>query len=273
MVSISLRGAQALGAAAMLALGGLTAGPARAGDLRDFCADRPGKATPACILDVGHIQVETGLADAAFQRGGGARDDRYVIGQTELRYGLASHTELEAVITPWSLERSRDASGRTRRSGFGDLTLGFRTALTDPDGKGALISLQGFVSAPTGTNHQGAGDWEGGARLPVSADLGGGFSLGVTPEIDLRRDADAHGRHLAFSTAVSVGHAVGPVNVAAEVWAGADEDPAGHANSASFDLSAAWMARKDLQLDVGANAGLTHDTPDLEVYVGVAHRF
>jgi len=256
-----------------LALAGAAHQAARAQDLRDFCADRPGKATPACILDVGRLQLETGLADAALQRGGGQRDDVYTIGQTEIRYGIASHTELEAVVTPWSIERSRDAGGRTRRSGFGDLALGFRTALSDPDGKGTLVSLQAFATAPTGTHHQGAGDWEGGVRLPVSADLGGGFSLGVTPEADLRRDGDAHGRHLAFSTAVSVGHALGPLSVGAELWAEGDEDPGGHVNSASFDLSAAWMAAKDLQLDAGLNAGLTHDTPDLELYVGVARRF
>jgi hypothetical protein len=255
------------------AAAGLSASAAHAQDLRDFCADRPGKATPACILDVGHLQIETGIGDAALQRGGGGRDDVYAIGQTELRYGIVAHTELEATVTPWSVERSRDASGSTHRSGFGDLSFGFRTALTDPDGKGALVSFQGFVSAPTGTHHQGAGDWEGGARLPISADLGGGFSLGVTPEIDLRRDGDAHGRHLAFSSAVSIGHALGPLSVGAELWAEGDEDPGGHANSASFDLTAAWMAARDLQLDAGLNAGLTHDTPDLEVYIGIAHRF
>jgi hypothetical protein len=95
----------------------------------------------------------------------------------------------------------------------------------------------------------------------------------VTPEADLRRDADAHGRHLAFSTAVSVGHALGPLAVGAELWAESDEDPGGHVNSASFDLTAAWMAAKDLQLDAGLNAGLTRDTPDVELYVGIARRF
>jgi hypothetical protein len=258
-----------LGGAVALAAGA----SASAGDLRDFCADRPGKATPACILDVGRLQLETGLVDAALQRGGGERDDVYTIGQTEIRYGITSRTELEAVVTPWSVERGRDASGSTRRSGFGDLALGFRTALTDPDGKGAQVSFQGFVSAPTGTHHQGAGDWEGGARLPISTDLGGGFSLGLTPEIDLRRDGDTGGRHLAFASAVSVGHPLGPLSVGAELWAEADEDPGGHANAASFDLTAAWMAGTDLQLDAGLNAGLTHDTPDLEVYVGIARRF
>jgi hypothetical protein len=34
------------------------AAPAHAEGLRDFCPDRPGKGTPPCILDKGHIQAE-----------------------------------------------------------------------------------------------------------------------------------------------------------------------------------------------------------------------
>lgn len=251
--------------AAGLALA-LVAGAAQAqvqaeGALRDFCADRPGKATPACILDAGHLQLETGLADASLDRG----PDSYLLGQTELRFGAARRTELEAAWTPFS-----HGDGR---SGVGDLSLGVRTALTPPDGKGAAVSWQAFVTAPTATHGQGAGGWEAGARLPVSADLADGLSLGLTPEADVRRDEDGHGRHLAVSGAASISHDLAGASVAAELWAERDQDPGHHVSRASFDLSAAWQVGRDLQLDAGANAGLTHATPDLELYVGVARRF
>lgn len=239
----------------------LAAGAAHAQGLRDFCAERPGKATPACILDAGHLQVETGLADASLDRG----PDAYLIGQTELRYGLSRRTELEAAWTP--------LSHGDHRSGTGDVTLSFRNALSDPDGMGTAVSWQAFVTAPTATHGQGAGGWEGGARLPIAADLADGFSLGVTPEADVRRDADGRGQHLALSAAAAIGHDLAGASVSAELWAERDEDPAHHVTRASFDLSAAWMLGRDLQFDAGANAGLTHATPDLEVYVGVARRF
>jgi len=239
----------------------MTVGSAQAQALRDFCADRPGKATPACIVDRGHLQLETGLADVSLQPG----PDSYLLGQTELRFGVSPRTELEAAWTPFS-----HGDGR---SGVGDLSFGFRTALTAPDGKGAAVSWQAFVTAPTATHGQGAGGWEGGMRLPVSADLADGFSLGLTPEADVRRDADGHGRHAALSGAVALSHDLAGASVAVELWGEHDADPAGHVNQASFDLSAAWMVGRDLQLDAGANAGLTHATPDLELYVGVARRF
>jgi hypothetical protein len=251
--------AKAAGAGLVLAV--LAAGPAHAQALRDFCADRPGKATPACILDRGRLQLETGLADASLDRG----PDSYLLGQTEARFGVTRRTELEATWTPFS-----HGDGR---SGVGDLSFGFRTALTNPDGKGAAASWQVFATAPTATHGQGAGGWEGGTRLPVSADLTDGFSLGVTPEADLRRDADGHGRHAALSGAVALSHDLAGASVAVELWGEHDADPAGHMNQASFDLSAAWMVAHDLQLDAGANAGLTRATPDVELYVGVARRF
>lgn len=253
----------------MVALGALliaaAAAPAGAAGLRDFCADRPGKATPACILDAGHLQAETALIDAAFDHG----DRNWTVGQTELRLGVSRRTELEATVTPLSLQRGAG----DHATGFGDLALGLRTALTDPDHDGVAVSAQGFITAPTATHGQGAGGWEGGARLPVSAPLAQGFSLGVTPELDIRRDSARAGVHAAESVAVALSHAVGPASLAAEVWAERDADPGAHARHASLDVSAAWMLGADAQVDVGANAGLNRATPGLELYVGVARRF
>jgi hypothetical protein len=42
---------------------------------------------------------------------------------------------------------------------------------------------------------------------------------------------------------------------------------------ASADVALAYAFSKDLQLDFGANTGLTADTPDLEVYTGLSVRF
>ena len=84
-------------------------------------------------------------------------------------------------------------------------------------------------------------------------------------------DFEALGHH-RFS---GVGRAVGPVNLGAELWVDRDQDPSGHVTQASFDLTAAWTpkALKDVQLDASAYVGLNRRTPDLELVVGMAHRF
>jgi hypothetical protein len=249
---------------------GCAATAAQAQDLRDFCAERPGKATPPCILDAGRLQLEVGLADGAFERSHGAHEDIYSLGASELRFGLTRRVEVEAGWAPLIVDHVRGA-GRT--TGVGDAMLGLRGALTDPDKDGLAVSAQGFVTLPTATRGLGAGGWTGGVRLPVSAPLGKAADLGLTPEVDVVRDGDGHGAHAAFQGTVALGHSFGDTALGVELWGQEDEDPAGHTWESSFDLTAAHMIGKDAQLDAGVNLGLNRATPDVEVYAGIARRF
>jgi hypothetical protein len=255
----------------LLALAVALTGPAAAAQgLRDFCAERPGKATPPCILDAGHLQLEVGLADAAFERSGPAHSDSYALGATELRFGLTPRLEAEAGWTPLIVSHDRGAG---RHSGAGDAMLGLRGALTDPDARGLAVSAQGFVTAPAATHGLGAGGWTGGLRLPLAAPLGPGADLGLTPEVDLVRDASGHGTHLAWIGAAGLSRGFGRATLGAELWGEIDDDPAGRSHQASADLTAALPLGANAQLDAGLNLGLTRATPDAEVYIGVAHRF
>jgi hypothetical protein len=238
--------------------------------LRDLCAQRPGKATPPCVVDVGHPQIETGLADAVFQRGAGVHEDTYVLGATELRLGVSRRVELEAAWAPAVVDRTR---GRPRISGVGDASLAVLAALTDPDRMGVAVSAQAFVTLPTATHGLGAGGWTGGARLPMAVPLGDGFSLGLTPEVDLLRNAAGGGTHAAWVGVASLGRSFGPVSLGAELWGEVEDEPVGTIRRASADLTGALMIGKTLQLDAGANFGLNRQTPDAEVYVGVSRRF
>jgi hypothetical protein len=243
---------------------------ARADGLRDFCAQRPGKATPPCIVDAGHLQIETGLADAVFQRGSGVHEDTYALGATELRLGVSRRVELEAAWTPAIIDRTR---GQPHVSGVGDASLAVLAALTDPDGMGVAVSAQAFVTLPTATHGLGAGGWTGGARLPLAIPLSDGFSLGLTPEVDVLRNAAGGGAHAAWIGVASLGRSFGPVTLGAELWGEVEDEPAGTIRRASADLTGALMIGKSLQLDAGATFGLNRRTPDTELYVGVSRRF
>jgi len=247
-----------------------TAFAARAADERDFCAQRPGKATPPCILDAGRVQIETGLADAVFEHSGGAHEDTYTLGATELRLGISRRVELEAAWAPVVIDRTRGSPSRT---GTGDASLAVLAALTDPDKMGVAISAQAFVTLPTATHGLGAGGFTGGARLPMAIPLSDGFSLGLTPEIDVLRNAQGGGTHAAWVGVASLGRSFGAVTIGAELWGQVEEAPARTVRRASADLISALMIGKSLQLDAGANLGLNRQTPDAEVYFGVSRRF
>jgi hypothetical protein len=244
---------------------------------RDFCPDRPGKGSPPCVLDVGRFQAELGLADAAYSRGGGTSTDETAFGAVELRLGLTPTVEGQLSWTAHERVRQKDrATGATSTvDGAGDLGLALRWSLRNPGGDGFSVALQPFVTAPTGADGIGGEKWQGGLIAPISVPLNADWSLALSPEADVRPDADGSGRHAGFAGAVGVGRSFGPVSLGVELWADLDDDPAGRVTSASFDLTAGWTPASvpDLQIDASAYLGLNRDTPDLELVVGVAKRF
>ena len=248
----------------------LSASAARAEDLRDLCAQRPGKATPPCIVDAGHPQIEVGLADAVFLRGAGAHEDIYNLGAAELRLGLTKRLEIEAAWSPLVIDTLR---GGARRTGSGDATLALLGALTDPDGKGLAVSAQGFVTLPTASHGLGAGGWTGGVRLPIAMPLSDSIAFGLTPEVDILRNAGGGGVHAAWIGVGAVSHTFGATTLGAELWGEVEDEPTGVIRRASADLTAAVVIGKSLQLDAGANFGLNHATPEAEIYLGVSRRF
>lgn len=255
----------------LLALAALIfTGSAHAQALREFCAERPGKATPPCVLDAGHLQLEVGLADAVFERSRGAHETIYTLAASEVRFGLSKRVEIEAGWMPLILDRDRAAG---RRTGVGDAMLGARVALGNPDADGAAVSLQGFVTAPTASHGLGAGGWTGGLRLPVSIPLGSDTDLALTPEVDVVRDTAGRGTHLAWIGVAGVSHAFGPTMLGCEVWGEIDDDPSGKVREASADFTAAYAVGDNAQLDAGVNLGLNRATPDVEIYAGIARRF
>jgi hypothetical protein len=263
----------------MAALAGLAAATssmsAWAEDGRDLCANRPGRGSPPCVLDAGRFQAEVGLIDFTHDKQGGATEDNTLAGDLAFRYGVTSTGEAELAWSPYVHVRDRDSSGSTTATGYGDLTLAWRQSLKNPAGSGFSVAVQPFVVAPVGKRDFGAGAWQGGVVLPVSVALAGGFGLGLTPQVAVVRNQNHDGSHLDWTGVIGLSHAVGPVSLGTEVYVDYDDDPAGHATTETFDLSAAWTptALKDVQLDIGLNAGLNRQTPDYEAYAGIARRF
>ena len=268
-----MRGIIGLTAAATLLV---AAGAAHAADkLRDLCPDRPGKGTSACTVDKGHWQLEVDAVDVTRDRSGGQTTDTWVIANPTLKYGVTDTLDLEAGIAPYEMVHVKDrATGLTSSdSGVGDLFLRLKSMVA----QGPLtVAIEPFVKLPTAKSSLGNGKVEAGVVVPMSANLPDGWSLGITGEADALENGAGDGRHGAGSLTVGLGHSVGGgLNLGAELWGGWDFDPAGHSRQTSFDLSAAWIAPTDanLQLDGGVNFGLNSQTPQAQIYAGVSRRF
>lgn len=254
----------------------LFAGSAHAQELRPLCPDRPGLGTPACTVDRGHVVAELGAIDWSLDQDGGTRTDSWTMGDLLLRYGVTEDMEMQVGWPAFGAVRTRDKATGTigHNAGIGDVTLAVRRNLSRPDGSGFSAAVMPYVTLPTGGATIGAGDWGAGLIVPLSYSLSDSFSLALTPEVDAAVDADRRDRHLAYGGVIGLGVQIGKaVSGALELQVSRDEDPSGHTTQALASLSLAWQPKDDLQLDIGAVAGLNAASPDVELYVGIARRF
>jgi hypothetical protein len=251
-----------------------TSGPAAAADEQPICADRPGKSTPTCTVPAGHFQLETGLGDWSLQKADGERDTSLAIGETVFRYGLTDHSDIELDVTPWQRSTSRGPGFHDSESGFGDLTFIYKHRITAKD-SAVQLALYPEVKIPTAKHSLGNGKWEGGLLVPIDYSIPNSrLGLNLTPEIDWVADSDGNGHHAAMVQVVSLGWQVSDkLSVSGDVWSQWDWDPAGTTQQVSADGSVAYLLSDDVQLDAGANFGLNRQTPDVELYGGVAKRF
>lgn len=252
-------------------------GIAHAGDRRPLCPDRPGKATPPCVLDSGQIEYETGIADWTHDHDDDQTTDTILAADSLLRIGLTGDTEAQIGWTPWGHVRVRDGGVRSTDSGTGDVTLAVRRNLRNPDGGGFSIAAQPFVTLPTGGRAIGAGDWGAGLIIPASFELPHDLQLGIAPAVEAAVDQDGNGRHFAYSLATALTVPVSGTGLSAsfELWGRRDEDPAGHVSQYSLDAYMIWQPKRlaNLQFDIGANLGLNRNSDDLEIVGGAAIRF
>ena len=261
------------GAALLLGIAALWGSPAAAQE-RDYCPERPGIDTPACTMAKGRVSVETAFADWTRDDQAGSRQDSVLIGDTLVRLGVSDTVEVRVGWTPFGHDRTRDATGVESLNRVGDVSLGLKANLRDPDGSGLSIAVLPFVTLPVGRTPVGRGDWGGGILVPVTYELSDTVSIDLTPEVDAAVDEDGHGRHVAYSSAAGLAFKLNTVlTLTGEVQALRDDDPDGATTQAVAALSLAWSANDDLQFDIFGAAGLNHDAPDARLYAGIARRF
>jgi hypothetical protein len=258
-------------------LAAILAGASSAGEAADqspICAARPGKSTPTCTVPAGHFQIETGLADWSLSKDSGLRITSLVIGETTFKYGLTDRSDIEVDVTPWQRATASFEGAHVSDSGVGDVRVAYKQQLTGPDAAVQLAVLP-TVKIPAANHSLGNGKWEGGLLVPIGYSIpNSALSIGLTPELDWAADGDGHGHHAAMVQVVSLGWQVSnKLSLSGELWGDWDWDPDGTTRQYSADGSLAYLLNNDIQLDAGANFGLNRNTPDVELYTGVAVRF
>ncbi len=260
-------------AVALISLAALQASAATAQE-REYCPERPGIDTPACTMSPGRVSVETSIADWTRDDQPGSREDNILFGDTLVRIGLSDTIEARVGWTSLGHDRLRDSTGVESVNGVGDVSLGLKANLHDPDGSGLSVAVLPYVTLPVGRSSIGAGDWGAGFLVPVTYELSDTLSLDLSPEIDAAVDQDSNGRHLSYSAAAGLSVKLDKnLTLTGEMQALRDDDPEEHVTQTLAAVSVAWSASDDLQFDVLGAAGLNDHTPDARVYAGISRRF
>lgn len=232
-------------------------------------SDRPDFVESSKVVGKGRFQFETGLL---FERDRNeAGRERVLSTPTLLRFGLGETIELR-IDTEGRMRRHSSEDGRrSTEAGYGDTAVGLSWHLLDAGGGrpsvGVLASAE-FDSGSRAFRGEGVrpalrvvGEWE----LPNE------MTLGVMPGIGVERDESGRYRYglLGLIVEKEFGERVrGFAEVALPHIARSRHGGV----EASFDVGAAYLLSKDVQLDAMFSRGLNSRTPDVAFTIGLSIR-
>lgn len=243
----------------------LIASPALADD--DACFELGGQGIAPCATPKGKVALESNLVDWTRDGHGADRQDTTALAASIARIGLGALTEARVAWTPLILDRP--IGGPTTR-GIGDLTLGAKHQF----GKDAPIGLALQVTLPTASNGVGQGTWSATAIVPMQFELSKTVSLDLQAEADAAADQDRSGRHFAWSLVGGVELDVSEtLAVVADLKRLRDDDPVGHSTATTAGLALNRKIGHHGQVTLSGVAGLDHDAPVAEAYLGAALLF
>ena len=245
--------------------------------LRDFAADRPAKSFGPGTIDAGRLQAELEIVNYGVTNANGVTTRLLVGPNPTLRLGVTSNIELQAQFAPWQrvTQKTDGIVGDDSQTGPSDLFLRSKINLWGNEGGPSALAIMPYVKVPTApTTLLGNGRTEGGFIVAATRDLGNSITLTTNSEGDWLKNAADTGYHGQYQGTLGLsGPIAKDLTLTAELWTSVNWDPTGTVRQSSFDVALARMVSKNVQLDLGANFGLTKDTPAVQVYTGITRRF
>ncbi|WP_158218823.1 transporter [Roseateles aquatilis] len=258
----------------------LAAAPAFAAeDAKDTIEpDQPGIVESSSTVGKGRVLLETGLGYSR-DKSDGVRSRSWST-PTLLRFGFAEDWEFRVETDGYQRLRATDtATGATARaSGWADTALGVKWHVQESDGdtnKPGLAWLLHFDMDSGSAAFRGQGVRPS-LRLTAEWDLPRDWSAGLIGGLyrDRREAGDGGGHYIGGILGASLGW---PIN---DRWKGyvelAGDQLASNRNggrSISAGTGVTWLLDRRLQLDASINRGLTRQTADWVLGLGVSIGF
>jgi hypothetical protein len=242
--------------------------------MRSFNTDRPTKSNVPYTVDAGHFQYETDLVNFTHQVTGTTRTDTLLVPNPTFKVGVTNNADFEINVPIAGVRTNGAAAPANALWGIGDTFARSKINLWGDDGGDTAAAIIPYIKAPSAPIGIGNGAVEGGLIGPVAFNLPDSFVLLLVPEIDVLKDSLNNGYHGNYVFDVNLSREViKNVTAYVELWSDYNADPTAKATLMSFDTALAWVFLPKVQIDVGANFGLTGATPAVQIYAGLSQRF
>jgi hypothetical protein len=237
--------------------------------------DQPGIVESSSTVGKGRALLETGLG---YQRdkSDGVRS-RLWSTPTLLRFGFAEDWEFRLETDGYQRLRASDGGGTVKASGWADTALGVKWHVQDSDGERNAPGLAWLlhVDMDSGSSAFRGQGLRPSLRLTAEWDLPRDWSAGLIGGLYRDSRDDGSGKHFVGGI---LGASLGwPI---AQAWKGyvevAGDQLASNRNggrSISAGTGVTWLVDRRLQLDASINRGLTKQTADWVLGVGVSIGF
>jgi len=258
----------------LLALAALAA-PAALAQERELSTDRPDKTESPYTVPAGRFQVELDFVTYTIDRAAGVRAETVNVLPVNVKAGLDADTDLQIIFDSYIHQSINDRVAGTRREldGIGDLTVRLKRNLLGNDGGKAALAIMPFVKLPTNSGGLGNDAVEGGIIVPLAIAIGQGVGLGLMTEIDLLRDEDGAGYSPSFVNTATIGFDLTErLGLYTEIFTERSAER-GADWVVTFDAGLTYAISDDIQIDAGANLGLTQAADDIALFVGLSRRF
>jgi len=242
--------------------------------VRNFSTDRPTKSNVPYTVDAGHFQYETDLVNFTHQIASTTRTDALLVPDPTFKFGVTNNADFEVNVPIAGVHAYGAATPANALWGIGDTFVRSKVNLWGDDGGDTAAAIIPYVKAPSAPIGIGNAVVEGGLIGPVAFALPNSFGLLLVPESDVLKDSLNDGYHGNYVFDVNLSREV-IKNITAyfELWSDYNADPTAKATLSSFDVALAWVFLPNVQIDFGANFGLTSATPAVQIYAGLSQRF
>lgn len=244
-------------------------------NVRPMATDRPDQTDGVFTVPKGWWQFETGLFNYSRRMDTDHRNETFIWGEVNAKYGLTNNIDVQLIWQPWTEQRYKgnpDAGeDGFAREGVNDLVARVKFNLFGNDGGPWAMSVVPFVKIPTAKHKIGNDLWEGGMSINSEIDLGGGFTLGNTIYSQILGDSDDTLHFSPTATAVLGYEVTDSLTVYGEIY-GQNKVDSERYWQTSFDAGFMYSITPNVIFDAGANWFFRGEEA-FNPFVGLSWRF